>query len=432
MLEPTLDVINRFNTTDTILFISSYPEKNVNYSNKVCAVSGFAKNTIKALGTFYGEKKKFIVLTVTIDGKEELYEENNVLVWRLFERNKYGSYISLLKAILMFTKVRKTMIEFEFASFGETLTTSLFPLVPLFIRLLGKDCIFVLHQFLDNLSLLGKHIGCQKQKMKVHVLNIGMRLFYRLIVLISTKVIVHEESLRIKLNDMVGHDEKILYIPHGVDATQPIIKQSLARRKLHIEDNKLVILYFGYLTWYKGVDFLIRTMSQHATFSRNNRMQIIIAGGESVTQKKKVPYRQFVQEIYSLAKKSTNITITGHLSERDIPLYFVAADLVILPYRIFMSSSGPLSLCFSFRKPFILSSKLTPYFASPDFMLALRKVGLKENEITFSLRSNSLIYRIKELFSDKHILIKLTKLSGILRQERQFSKLSKQYAKLFS
>ena len=84
-------LIEKYNSRENILLISSYPEKGVHYSQKVCAVGGFAKNTIEALQK-KNSSTRYVVLTTTFNGKSEIYEENNVLVIRLFKRNRISSY----------------------------------------------------------------------------------------------------------------------------------------------------------------------------------------------------------------------------------------------------------------------------------------------------------------------------------------------------
>ena len=108
-------LIEKYNTGESILVISSYPEKNVLYSRKVCAVGGFTKNTLKALKKTKNNIK-YVVLTLAIDGKREIYEENETLVIRCFNRNSLLSYILLIKEIFRFNKIKNALIEFEFGS----------------------------------------------------------------------------------------------------------------------------------------------------------------------------------------------------------------------------------------------------------------------------------------------------------------------------
>jgi len=107
-------------------------------------------------------------------------------------------------------------------------------------------------------------------------------------------------------------------------------------------------------------------------------------------------------------------------------LYFAAADLVILPYRTFMSSSGPLSVAFSYGKPFIVSKNLSSYFDSSDFRLALKEVGLKRDTLVFSLRSDSLAKKVQAM-SNHHTLQKAASLAQIMAERRNWETLAAEY-----
>lgn len=409
-------LIEQYNHKDTILVVSSYPEQGVTYSGKVCAVGSYTKNTLKAL-----DKERFVVLTVATGDAEEIYEEENVLVWRVFRRNSIFSYLKLWYALSKFSRIQKAIVSFEFASFGNTLTTALFPSVLLLLRVFRKKTILILHQVVKDTSSLAGHLGWNVTERKVRVFNLLLRAFLFALTVFPQTIVVLEEFLKNQLVSLVGMSEKIVVIPHGVDTSMAIIDKQTARKKLGIDKNTQILLYFGYLTWYKGVDFLAKTAIKPFT--------LIIAGGESATQKNKRHYQEFVHAIYETVKNSNCVTITGFVEEKDIPFYFAASDLVLLPYRTFMSSSGPLSFVFAFQKPFLMSSHLEPYFQSPDFALALSKVGLSKEDVLFTLENKSFSEKIKDVFS-KGKLQKMTQFSRKLAAARDFSQLARSYTLL--
>jgi glycosyltransferase involved in cell wall biosynthesis len=332
----------------------------------------------------------------------------------------------LVKNILKFGKVSDVLVEFEFASYGDTKTTGFFPLVVWFLRILGKRTTLVLHQVLFDISLLSGHIGFTKNELRVTVFNWLLKLFYLAMGLPVQSIIVLEEEFRKRLQGLVGLGDKVYTVPHGVDTKIEVADPQEARQSLKIKKNDFVLLYFGYLTWYKGADFLVKTLAENKVKINGRPVKLIMAGGESTTQKIKVHYQNFVKKVYESAKKSKDIAITGFVKESEIPLYFAAADLVVLPYRTFMSSSGPLSLTFSNRKPFILSRPLESYFNSADFQSGLAEVGLTQENLIFDLNAESLISKIGEVFQEDRA-VKLAKLAKIMAQKRDFSVLARQY-----
>src|SRR5450830_1783711 len=102
-------LIEKYNRQDSLIVISSYPEKNARYSQKVCAVGGFTKNITDNLPGY-----KIIFTTKLGYKKNQVYEEKNSLIYRIFKRNGLFSFIKLFLAIKNFTNVKKVLIQFEF------------------------------------------------------------------------------------------------------------------------------------------------------------------------------------------------------------------------------------------------------------------------------------------------------------------------------
>ncbi len=419
------NIITKYNNQNSILVISSYPEKGVVYSGKVCAVGGFAKNTVQSLQKTLqekGEKRNIIVLTVTT-GKQEMYVENDVLVVRCFQRNSMTSYVSMAKTLLQFNNIKDVLVEFEFASFGHVKTTGLFPLVLLLLRVLQKNTTLVLHQVLTNVSEIMGHIGVDKKSATAFSIRILLNLFYKTLVLFPKHIVVLEEIFKKRLVDLTNTN-KVTVIPHGVDISMQRMPKNTARKILGIKQNETVLLYFGYLTWYKGADWLVKAAAG------NKKIRLIVAGGKSFTQTGKAHYDKYVKQIYDVAKTCKNITITGFVNEKDMPLYFGAADLVVLPYRTMLSSSGPLSLTYSFGKPLLLSDRLLDYTLSLDYKEALAESGLSKKDIFFPLEKESFLKKVQGL--TKSHVAKLETFSVLLGQKRTFAALSKTYIQLLT
>lgn len=412
-------LIEKYNKPESTLFISSFPEKNVRYSKKVCAVGGFTKNTIEALQRL-NPLKKYVVVTVKIGKKTEIYEENNILVLRILDRDNPLSYLPTLKKLLSFTQIKTIVTEFEFGSFGGIQNASLFLLIPLILRVFGKSQIFVLHQVIENLDELIGHLGWSKDDIRKIVFNPLLGLFYYFVHLLSDKVVVTEEVFKDRLVRIVGKTRKVITIPHGVDTNIPIVDSDSAKKQLHYSKGTKVVLYFGYLSWYKGADLFFK----YANKIKNKNIQFIMAGGPSFTNVEKPHYKKYLD---NFKKHTKNIHITGFVPEEKIPLYFSAADLVVLPYRTMMSSSGPLSLAFSFEKPLILSNKMIHYMKTSDFSEGRKKVSLNLLDVFFPLNQRG--------FEEKvlHRNTKTLKMfSTYMKAARSYDAIAKKYEKLIN
>ena len=157
-----------------------------------------------------------------------------------------------------------------------------------------------------------------------------------------------------------------------------------------------------------------------------------MAGGPNPNHLSKNFYVQYIQSIEKTAKEN-GITITGFVEETKINQYYAASDLIILPYRTFMSSSGPLSLAFTYNKPVIFSEPLRPYFRSQDLRSALIQSNLKENDLIFQLDPESLSSTLTRILQNKDVLTNLTEFSSLLKKDRSWDNIAKlYYEKLFN
>ena len=122
--------------------------------------------------------------------------------------------------------------------------------------------------------------------------------------------------------------------------------QEAARSKLKIE-NKKVILFFGFVRSYKGLDTLIRA-NQH--LSGKLRDYKIIICGESYEDKAK-----YVDMISKFSSNNEIEWIDEYIPKDIASIYFAASDVVVLPYRS-ASQSGVIPLSYSYERPVIASN----------------------------------------------------------------------------
>lgn len=423
------NLIKKYNSKDSILVISSWPRKKQKYSKGVCAVASFAKNTLLEIQK-QNPNKKIVILTMKLGKKTQVYTEDGMLVIRCFERNNPLSYFNLLKTIHKFNKAKTVILEFEFASFGDLLSTGSLSLLVWAMAFLRKQVHLVVHQVILSLNEISDHIGINKKSLKMKFFNFALLNFYKFITFPAKTVIVLENELKNRLKKIIK-EEKILVVPHGVDSH---MKQGSSLKNLkekpEFKKEEMVILFFGYLTWYKGVDFLIKALEKHPIIN-GRKIKLIIAGGPSFTQAKKKHYQSFLNRTLKNAKKRAHIQVTGFVPEDKISSYFKAADLVVLPYRRFMSSSGPFSVALSFEKPILLSNNLSGLLKSTDIQEVLKNTKLSKNDITFGLNEKDLVNKIGAM-QDPKIYKKAISFSKTLANKRSFGHIANSYVQIIS
>lgn len=400
----------QFNRPDTIIIIASYPARKNRSIAKIDAVASYTDHFARSFRKVAAaHNTRVVVLAQKIDG-EEWYKEGDILVCRVWDKGSPLCFGQILTALSFFPQVKSVLIQFEFHQFGGKLATAMFPLFLVGLRLLGKSITLVLHQVVENIATLWGHLNIQPHSIKTAIFNVMLHLFYQSSTKTANATIVHSEILAKRLEKITGKHDAIV-IPHGLGAIRPTYSKRQARKILGYKKRDYVILSFGFLTWYKGSDWITDTVAK----TRRKNVKLLLAGGTSPNIQTAKHYQRFVDHIQESAKSHPNIRLTGFVEDSEIPLYFAAADLVALPYRSLMSSSGPLAMTIAFKKPFLLSKILTPYTRDTDFSKTLRETGLTVSDISFSLHQKDFWNKVTAV---KRHPKRFKKASALLRTQR--------------
>jgi len=124
------------------------------------------------------------------------------------------------------------------------------------------------------------------------------------------------------------------------------MEQEDARNLLGVE-KKYIILYFGYVREYKGLDILIKSTAILKKKMDNFR---VIAVGESYEGNEK--YRNLITDC---GVNDVFTWISEYVPDNEVAKFFSAADVVALPYRT-ATQSGITQIAYHFNKPVVVSS----------------------------------------------------------------------------
>ena len=142
---------------------------------------------------------------------------------------------------------------------------------------------------------------------------------------------------------------------------EPISKEA-ARKNLGINPSEKVLLFFGFIRKYKGLDLLLEAMANKAL--RAAGIKLLIAGEFYEDEKK---YRDLIAR---LDLSEALILHTDFIPDTEVRNYLCAADAVVQPYRN-ATQSGVTPLAYHFEKPMIVSN-----VGGLPTMVAHEKVGL--------------------------------------------------------
>lgn len=412
--------------------ISSYPDRDGEPA-KQNAVACYAENLMKAY-----KKRDVVILAEDKDsgGKWEVRSENkvyrqgNLLIVRCWKPGSPFLYPQIIEALKDFDKVRNILIQFEFNMLGSVVLTTTLPGFTAYLRLMGKKVTIMQHQVVDDLAILGGHLNVAKGSVKASVLNTGLRAFYKGLGVFANSIIVHEELLKEKLARWVNK-EKISVVSHGM-ALDTFGGESKAtiRKGMGLKGDDFVLLVFGYIAWYKGVDWIIKKVAEINKKFPEKNIRLIVAGGPSATLQSKAHYRKYLARVQEMISDNSNVVrATGYVPDEDVYKYFKAADLVVLPYRAMMSASGPLSFALRFGKPYIVSETLAESFKNPDIEIAQLNSGIDLSKIVFAMKGKDFEQKITDVATLGY-LPKAKQFVGYLRQLRTWDNIVLEYDKV--
>ena len=246
-------------------------------------------------------------------------------------------------------KVKVIHIQFEFVTFGSFHTSILtLPLIAL-LRLLKVKVVVTLHGPIFPKNSSEEIINSLRPalvKIPISLAVFCIILFYRLISVLSSKIIVHAKVFQKWLSDY-GIDNCAV-IPHGVELINPM--NSYYRKEELLNQSNEVILFFGVLTPRKGLETLLQAFS--IVMKQINNVTLMIAGDEPSY------YRGYKDKLIKMAEElkiNDRTVFLGKVPDDLVPDLFKMASIIVLPYLFSISASGPMSLAVAYGKPIIAS-----------------------------------------------------------------------------
>ncbi|MBE7171830.1 MAG: glycosyltransferase [Williamsia sp.] len=127
------------------------------------------------------------------------------------------------------------------------------------------------------------------------------------------------------------------------------VSQEEARARLQINPRTRLVLFFGFIRKYKGLDILLKAWKEVLQSGELADAKLLIAGEFYEDEKK---YSQLISE---LSIQDSLILQTNFIPQSEVKYYFCAADVVVQPYRS-ATQSGVTPLAYHFDKPMIVTN----------------------------------------------------------------------------
>jgi len=206
----------------------------------------------------------------------------------------------------------------------------------LYYRVLGKKIVFTAH-----------NVNAGRRDGNDTIIN---RLTLMAQYCLTDHIFVHTAKMKEELVREFGvHPDKVTVIPFGINSTVPdtALTPAQARERLGLAPSEKVILFFGSISPYKGLEYLVQAFASVAKECASYRL--IIAG----KPKRQDGYWNRVKEaIVCSGVQDRIIQRIGYVPDEETEVYFKAADVLALPYT-HVFQSGVLFLAYNFGLPAI-------------------------------------------------------------------------------
>ncbi len=226
----------------------------------------------------------------------------------------------------------------------------------------------------------------------------GLAALQGLLVGAADGAVVHERAFARALPGSV-------VIPHGV-TTEPPPERAWARRRLKLpRDDRLVVLCFGFVAPYKGLEVALEAAAGLP------RVRLVVAGG---------PHPRFEAYARRLRTRWRDVAdFVGYVPENEVPFWHAAADLALFCYPRPHSSSGALALALGCGTPFMASRPLARCVGAPV-------------EVTFGAAPGELARRLGELAVDRSGLQPLRWAARRMAAGRSWREVARRHLDLYS
>jgi glycosyltransferase involved in cell wall biosynthesis len=240
-------------------------------------------------------------------------------------------YVRLLKYVLRARpRIFHILWNNKFEHFDRTL-------LMFYYRLFGKRIVFTAH-----------NVNTRKRDGRdswVNRLSLGIQ--YRL----CHHILVHTPAMKDELiSDFRIPSQRVTVIPFGINNTCPstALGRQEARERLGLGPTEKVLLFFGQIAPYKGLEYLVSAFSELA--KQDPAYRLLIAG--KVKKGHSVYWKGIQSTIEASAIGRRVLTRIEHVPDKEVERYFKAADVVVIPYVEIFQSGVPF-LSYSFGLPVI-------------------------------------------------------------------------------
>jgi glycosyltransferase involved in cell wall biosynthesis len=248
-------------------------------------------------------------------------------------------------------------LEWEPYLYGGVIASLIMPFVLAILRARGARIVITVHSVVP-LSVVTREMLRENGFVLPFsaIGRLGFRTIYRLFDWASDRIIVLDLQLATVLEREYGVPRSKLFVcplPLMHETQRPEPRE--ARRRRGMGDGK-VLLFFGYTSYYKGLDVLLDAVD--IVRKTIPDVELYILAGRHPRLRGEQRYEAFYERLRERARASGAVWHDRYVSEEELAEFMSAADVIVLPYTVAYGASSPLHAAFAARKPVLVSNYL--------------------------------------------------------------------------
>jgi glycosyltransferase involved in cell wall biosynthesis len=320
-----------------LALISPYPDLGVRHGG-ISGVASYAHNLAHALA---GTGARVEVVAPLPPGERPRREvDGGVTVNRAFPRTSRGAGTAIRAALA--SRAPVVHLQHEFFLYGGPASTPGFACGLRLLRARRRAALATMHQVVDPASVDRGFTELHRVRLPAWAARPGLAAVQRGLRRSADRILVHEPALADVLPGAAT-------VPHGIEPAAHRAQRQSARLALGLDPQRMVVLCFGFLAPYKGLETVLE-----AAELAPNEFDLVIAGGEHprLAAGGDCYYEDLQARFGHVAR------FAGPVPDQQVADYFASADVAAFMYPRPFSSSGALALAVAHRTPVLVSPEL--------------------------------------------------------------------------
>lgn len=323
-----------------VALVSLYPPEGVRHGGW-SGVASYTANLAQGLAEAAAD---VCVLAPREAGASPRSQDGAVRVERAFARGPAAGPAAVAAAL----RTRAPILHLQFELFlygGASALPGLLAALALARRSRARTVVTV-HQVVDPASVDDGFVRMHRLRVPAAVARGGLAAVQQAVGRLPDAAVVHEPTF-------AEHVPGAVVIPHGIEHVQRA-DRAASRSRLGLAGEHLVVLCFGFVAPYKGLE-----LACEAAGRAGDEVRLVVAGGEHPR------HRDSAYAARLGARYGDRIGFAGFVPEEEIAAWFAAADVALLPYPRPHASSGALALALAHGTPVLLSPPLARVVRAP-------------------------------------------------------------------